>query len=244
MVSLLSPIKSATPWAPGDRFISLWYGHEYSRLWSDFAIVCAFLGGFVGALVLLTKFGGGLVGEQPAMLYRLGSARKQELASPHDEEALAEEKRAPEVAVKGEKGEKSVGWAEKHVLLAVCDLHGANRAWPAVAATQRRVRVRCVRQADCADGRFRGGKTTLLNVLAERVGRVGVVGGQRWVDGQALPRDFQAQMGLDGYRQQMHSAHTRAGNDALMMAEKDASVDECLQMCGTSTAALGLKNLT
>ena len=38
----------------------------------------------------------------------------------------------------------------------------------------------------------RGVKTTLLNVLAGRQG-VGVVSGELFVNGQALPRDFQSQ---------------------------------------------------
>ena len=42
-------------------------------------------------------------------------------------------------------------------------------------------------------------QTTLLNVLAERTS-IGVVSGDRFVNGQALPTDFQAQT---GYCQQM-----------------------------------------
>jgi ATP-binding cassette, subfamily G (WHITE), member 2, SNQ2 len=42
-------------------------------------------------------------------------------------------------------------------------------------------------------GESGAGKTTLLNVLAERTGQVGVVCGERYVNGQALPHDFQAQ---------------------------------------------------
>jgi ATP-binding cassette subfamily G (WHITE) protein 2 (SNQ2) len=42
-------------------------------------------------------------------------------------------------------------------------------------------------------------QTTLLNVLAERY-NTGVVTGERFVNGQALPSDFQAQT---GYVQQM-----------------------------------------
>ena len=41
-------------------------------------------------------------------------------------------------------------------------------------------------------GESGAGKTTLLNVLAQRVS-VGVVTGDRSVNGQALPRDFQSQ---------------------------------------------------
>lgn len=48
-------------------------------------------------------------------------------------------------------------------------------------------------------GESGAGKTTLLNVLAQRTD-VGVVTGDRFVNGQALPVDFQAQT---GYCQQM-----------------------------------------
>jgi ATP-binding cassette subfamily G (WHITE) protein 2 (SNQ2) len=41
-------------------------------------------------------------------------------------------------------------------------------------------------------GESGAGKTTLLNVLAQRVS-VGVVGGDKFVNGQAIPRDFQSQ---------------------------------------------------
>lgn len=42
-------------------------------------------------------------------------------------------------------------------------------------------------------GESGAGKTTLLNVLAQRVGGVGVVGGERFVGGHRVPGDFQAQ---------------------------------------------------
>jgi ATP-binding cassette, subfamily G (WHITE), member 2, SNQ2 len=41
-------------------------------------------------------------------------------------------------------------------------------------------------------GESGAGKTTLLNVLAERTG-TGIISGDRYVNGQALPSDFQAQ---------------------------------------------------
>jgi ATP-binding cassette subfamily G (WHITE) protein 2 (SNQ2) len=41
-------------------------------------------------------------------------------------------------------------------------------------------------------GESGAGKTTLLNVLAERV-NVGVVTGDKFVNGQGLPKDFQSQ---------------------------------------------------
>jgi len=41
-------------------------------------------------------------------------------------------------------------------------------------------------------GESGAGKTTLLNVLAQRVD-VGVVSGDKFVNGQSLPKDFQSQ---------------------------------------------------
>jgi ABC-type multidrug transport system ATPase subunit len=48
-------------------------------------------------------------------------------------------------------------------------------------------------------GESGAGKTTLLNVLAERV-RIGVITGDRFVNGNILPADF---AGQTGYCQQM-----------------------------------------
>jgi ATP-binding cassette, subfamily G (WHITE), member 2, SNQ2 len=83
--------------------------------------------------------------------------------------------------------------------------------------------------------------TMLLNVLAERT-NIGVITGHRFVNGQALPKDFQAQT---GYCQQMDtheptssvreatlfSAVLRQPQD-VPMVEKEAYTDKCLFMCG------------
>jgi ATP-binding cassette subfamily G (WHITE) protein 2 (SNQ2) len=74
-------------------------------------------------------------------------------------------------------------------------------------------------------------QTTLLNVLAERVG-AGVVSGDRYINGHGLPADFQAQT---GYCQQMDThVPTNTVREAIVfsarmrqpqsvpMAEKDA----------------------
>jgi ATP-binding cassette, subfamily G (WHITE), member 2, SNQ2 len=90
-------------------------------------------------------------------------------------------------------------------------------------------------------GESGAGKTTLLNVLAERVGS-GVVRGDRFVNGQALPPDFQAQT---GYVQQMdtHVANMTVREalrfsadmrqpQSVPAAEKAEYVEKCLKMCG------------
>ncbi|KAF8888618.1 pleiotropic drug resistance ABC transporter [Infundibulicybe gibba] len=95
-------------------------------------------------------------------------------------------------------------------------------------------------------GESGAGKTTLLNVLAQRVG-TGVVSGDRFVNGQPLPYDFQAQ---SGYCQQMDThVPTDTVREALLfsakmrqpesvpLAEKEAYVDTCLKMCGLEAYA-------
>lgn len=95
-------------------------------------------------------------------------------------------------------------------------------------------------------GESGAGKTTLLNVLAERVS-TGVIGGDRFFNGQALPIDFQAQT---GYVQQMDThLPTTTIREALVfsarlrqppsvsVAEKDAYAEQCLKMCGLDSVA-------
>ena len=95
-------------------------------------------------------------------------------------------------------------------------------------------------------GESGAGKTTLLNVLADRVG-TGVVTGDRLVNGQALPADFQAQT---GYCQQMDThVPTSTVREALLfsakmrqsssvpLSEKEAYVETCLRMCGLEAYA-------
>ena len=80
-----------------------------------------------------------------------------------------------------------------------------------------------------------------MNVLAERTS-VGVITGNRFVNGQGLPADFQAQT---GYCQQMDTHEpTSSVREAILfsavlrqpqdvpMAEKEAYVEKCLLMCG------------
>ena len=81
----------------------------------------------------------------------------------------------------------------------------------------------------------------MLNVLAERT-TIGVVTGDRFVNGQALPMDFQAQT---GYCQQMDTHEpTSSVREAILfsavlrqprdvhMADKEAYAEKCILMCG------------
>lgn len=93
----------------------------------------------------------------------------------------------------------------------------------------------------CVQGESGAGKTVLLNVLAQRQS-IGVVTGDRLVNGQALPEDFQAQT---GYCQQMDThVPTCTVREALLfsaklrqpasvpLAEKEEYAETCLRMCG------------
>jgi ATP-binding cassette subfamily G (WHITE) protein 2 (SNQ2) len=95
-------------------------------------------------------------------------------------------------------------------------------------------------------GESGAGKTTLLNVLADRVSS-GVVTGDRLVNGQALPADFQGQT---GYCQQTDThVVTATVREALLfsakmrqpasvpLAEKETYVETCLHMCGLEAYA-------
>jgi len=95
-------------------------------------------------------------------------------------------------------------------------------------------------------GESGAGKTTLLNVLADRISS-GVVTGDRLVNGQALPTDFQAQT---GYCQQMDThVPTSTVREALLfsakmrqpasvpVSEKEAYVETCIRMCGLEAYA-------
>ncbi|KAJ7757814.1 hypothetical protein DFH07DRAFT_958679 [Mycena maculata] len=90
------------------------------------------------------------------------------------------------------------------------------------------------------------GKTTLLNVLAERT-TTGVVTGDIFINGHALPRDLRSQT---GYVQQMDT-HVPTGTVreallfsatlrqpvSILMEEKVAYVETCLRMCGLEAVA-------
>ena len=80
-----------------------------------------------------------------------------------------------------------------------------------------------------------------MNVLAERTS-VGIITGDRFVNGHALPTDFQAQT---GYCQQTDTHEpTSSVREAIIFsavlrqprdvptAEKEAYADKCLLMCG------------
>ncbi|KAJ3558376.1 hypothetical protein NP233_g11520 [Leucocoprinus birnbaumii] len=95
-------------------------------------------------------------------------------------------------------------------------------------------------------GESGAGKTTLLNVLAQRT-TSGVVSGDRFVNGHALPNDFQAQT---GYCQQMDTHMPECTvREALLfsaklrqpasvpLSEKEAYVEKCLKMCGLENFA-------
>ncbi|PPQ68464.1 hypothetical protein CVT24_005561 [Panaeolus cyanescens] len=90
-------------------------------------------------------------------------------------------------------------------------------------------------------GESGAGKTTLLNVLAERTG-TGVITGDRFFNGQALPPDFQAQTGycqqqdthvpLATVREALRFSARLRQPSSVPVSEKDAYAEKCLKMCG------------
>ncbi|KAG9127487.1 hypothetical protein FRC07_013165 [Ceratobasidium sp. 392] len=228
----------------GDAFVEASYGYSYKNLWRNFGIVLAFWIGFLIWFLFATErashMSGGatqLVFKQNAKISSLedrkgtndfesGSAVPEAVTEKHQKEAEAAQKSLP-------KPDSVFSWYHMNYDIS---LGGSNT---------RRL-LDDVSGYTALMGESGAGKTTLLNVLAERVG-TGVVTGDRFVNGRALPRDFAAQT---GYCQQMdiHLASTTV-REALMfsaelrqpasvpMEEKRAYVEEVIKMCDMDSYA-------
>ncbi|KAM6501505.1 pleiotropic drug resistance ABC transporter [Amanita muscaria] len=245
----------------GNRFVNLSFGYSFSNLWKDYGILCAFGGGFIVLLAIFTEFNTKVAGETPVVKFKPDSRapilKVAENKSNGDEEkaqtepetiaqaqvAEAEAKEAmsdqPQIShvfswehlnytvrVDGEERkllQDVFGYVAPGKLTALMGASGAGKA-----------------------GNNPSSRTTLLNVLAERVD-TGVVVGERFIDGHPLPLDFQAQT---GYCQQMDThVPTQTVREALVfsarlrqpqsvpVSEKDAYADKCLRMCGLENFA-------
>ncbi|KAF4607737.1 hypothetical protein EYR40_000072 [Pleurotus pulmonarius] len=245
------------PTVDGNAFVSISFGYSYAHLWRNFGIVLAFTIGFILALLVFTEIqtttarvSGDVVlfksGSEPAML------KEAEAATGDDEEKDAAASRARADMVLGESDHRQradEGKTLSHTHPKMADIF----SWSHVRYTipignhEHRILLDDVSgyvvpgKLTALMGASGAGKTTLLNVLAQRTSS-GVVSGDRYVNGQSLPHDFQAQT---GYCQQMDThVPTTTVREALRFsarlrqpasvstAEKDEYADKCLKMCG------------
>ncbi|KAF8905939.1 pleiotropic drug resistance ABC transporter [Gymnopilus junonius] len=233
----------------GLNYIGLSYQYYYKHLWRNFGIICTFGVGYLFFLLVFTEINTGHGGEGSAIRFERGSKSRtleearavvvsdeekaQLPAADQDGTSHDQEKKALQPIHDEHEMENTFSWehlsyyvtvsGEKRLLLD--DVSGYVAPGKLTALM----------------GESGAGKTTLLNVLADRID-TGVVTGNRFFNGQALPVDFQAQT---GYCQQMDT-HVPATTvrEALKFSarlrqpasvpieEKDAYAEKCLKMCG------------
>ncbi|KAI0827349.1 pleiotropic drug resistance ABC transporter [Trametes gibbosa] len=237
----------------GTSYVELSYNYTYNNLWRNFGVLCAFGVGFITILLILTENVTSLASETSIMLFKRGStgtpAAVAEKAIPDEEEKGG----APAVAGPAPHGETDLKALKEatHAVTDVFSFQGLNYVVPVGHGKERKLLDNVSGyvppgRLTALMGESGAGKTTLLNVLAERtVG--GVVTGERFMNGQPLPEDFQAHT---GYCQQMDThLPTASVREALLFSaclrqpesvpleEKKAYVETVLKMCGLEAYA-------
>ncbi|KAG5716666.1 Brefeldin A resistance protein [Termitomyces sp. T112] len=232
----------------GNDFIRLSFNYSYSHVWRNFGFVCAFAIFFIACLLLFTELNTAVAGQSTMVLYKRGT----KAAALHDADPVDEEKSMPSSQPVSDRDKVITDRA-----LATAPVMRDFFSWQHLEYTVpvsggHRVLLDDVSgyvvpgKLTALMGESGAGKTTLLNVLAQRV-NTGVIKGDRFVNGQPPPLDFQSQ---SGYCQQMDThTPTDTVREALRfsaslrqpasvpMAEKEAYVEECLKMCGLEAYA-------
>ncbi|KAG6900276.1 hypothetical protein C0993_000464 [Termitomyces sp. T159_Od127] len=247
-VSLANQVCTTVGSTPGSDFVDgaryalLSYSFSYSNTWMNFGILMAFAAGFMGFLLLFSEFNTSMANESSVIMFKQGSKSVTQADEADDEEAL-HEKFTPAL---------NDGTTEKEEIAgapAMTDIFSwqhINYTVPISGSEDRKLLSDVTGyvapgKLTALMGESGAGKTTLLNVLAQRVS-IGVVSGDRFVNGQSLPRDFQSQT---GYCQQMDThLPTATVREALLFSaqlrqppevpleEKKAYAEKCLRMCG------------
>ncbi|KIY71652.1 pleiotropic drug resistance ABC transporter [Cylindrobasidium torrendii FP15055 ss-10] len=227
----------------GDTFVGLSFNYHYSNLWRNYGIVVAYGIAYTIALFAFTEINTRASASAAVVLFKNGS--KSDLVAPVPEEDI--ERGSQKTAGDSEKDAAEYGEAMKETPAQTDVFSWQKLSYVVPTADGPRKLLNEVSgyvapgKLTALMGESGAGKTTLLNVLAERTD-TGVVTGDRFVNGQALPRDFQAQT---GYCQQqdthvpectvrealLFSARLRQPS-SVSDSEKVAYVEQCLKMCG------------
>ncbi|ELU37955.1 ABC transporter [Rhizoctonia solani AG-1 IA] len=258
------------PVVNGDTFVRLSFGYEYSNLWRNFGILLAFWIGFVVIFLAASERAGNMASGATQLVFKQ-NAKIPSLENPTANNTDPEKADVPpdQIVERQQKEAKDAqrGLPEQR---SVFSWHRLNYDISTGSGQKRRLLddvsgFVAPGKMTALMGESGAGKTTLLNALAERVG-TGVITGDRFVDGHALPRDFASQT---GYVQQMdiHMASTSmfiflflrvlwaywerglAVREALMFSaelrqptsvsrdEKRAYVEDVIKMCAMESYA-------
>ncbi|PPR00573.1 hypothetical protein CVT24_005458 [Panaeolus cyanescens] len=234
----------------GARFLELSYGFKFSTLWMNFGIIVAFTIAFLSVLLLFSEFNTTLSTDSATTLFKPSSkakAAKKKADEEFGDEKAVQHSYPPAPAHDNEVASTDVipqtneifSWQNLNYVVPIpgeADRKLLSDVWGYVAPGKLTALM----------GESGAGKTTLLNVLAERTD-TGVITGNRFVNGQPLPPDFQSQ---SGYCQQMDTHEPLSTvREALLfsaklrqppsvpLSEKEAYVEKCLEMCGLTEYA-------
>ena len=234
----------------GDTFVRLSFGYEYKNLWRNFGILVAFWIGLVAIFLLASERAGNMAGGATQLVFKqnakipsldspAGSSDAEKGDAPPDEIVEKQHKEARD-AQKGLPEQRSIfSW---HRLSYEITVSGGEkrRLLDDVSGYVAPGKMTALM------GESGAGKTTLLNALAERTS-TGVITGDRFVNGNPLPRDF---AGQTGYCQQMDiHMPTTTVREALRFsaelrqpasvsrAEKRAYVEDVIKMCAMESYA-------
>ena len=160
-------------------------------------MLCAFGVGFISILLILTELNQSLAGESNVMLFKRGA--KSDVIKAAEKEASGDEEKGGSIAATADGDHGSDIKEMKEATPEVHDtfsFHHLNYVVPVGKGETRRL-LQDVSgyvppgKLTALMGESGAGKTTLLNVLAERT-TMGVVTGDRFMNGHPLPHDFQA----------------------------------------------------
>ncbi|CAA7262034.1 unnamed protein product [Cyclocybe aegerita] len=235
----------------GSRFLALAFEFYWSNTWKNLGLVFVFGLAFLIALFLFAEFNTGLATDTSTVRFKRGTKLKYIARSKAGDEEkggtvvdanASHEKTKPARAV--ERASYTTEGAP--TMTDVFSWQHINYVVPVPGKTDRQLLEDvsgyvAPGKLTALMGESGAGKTTLLNVLAMRTD-IGVVTGERFVNGQVLPVDFQSQT---GYVQQMDThVPFNTVREALLFSaklcqppsvpleEKEAYVEKCLEMCG------------